>query len=63
MHLFKCPECGYRNYITREDLEPGGRLNPDPRPLTIIQAAVQRVASWPEWKRKMFEAFSKRNSD
>lgn len=26
----------------------------------IISDAVKEVASWPEWKRRMFEAFSKR---
>lgn len=38
----------------------GSVVKPD---WSIIRDAVKRVAEWPEWKRKMFEAFSKRNSE
>lgn len=31
--------------------------------MSIIEAAVKHVAAWPQWKRDMFEAFSKRNSE
>lgn len=34
-----------------------------PDSLGSIAEAVDRVAEWPEWKRRAFEAFSKRNSE